>query len=481
MIRIRPRAPRLLAAASVVVVGCVLIVSPAHADQTPVPTPAVEVPAPVGPSSTDSSNIDPSAPAPSTPIPTVPVPTPTPVPSTASTPAPVPDADEQADVQQKKEQEQRHSDALPPSPGLTDEYLKRWEAMQILQSRLSRLDRRETEMRLAVHQANDELTAAKAAFNEASGALDAAQEVLNLTVRTMYINNTAQADSLMRALGQSPEDVMQSLNTAMYLNVIGNDKAALYEAAFTRYTAARAALTQATEKVEGLEKEQKALEDKIQATSEQYAAARKAFFALVTATKPQTDVDARGCPQAAPMNSSPVDVQVLCRRAVKQAATPQAASALKWALTRLGAPYACGGIGRMDPFRFDCSSYVSRAYADGAGLQTAGDTWAPSTRNMVPWDGVALDRHYAPISDKQLRPGDLVLYDTCPSNTCGYKHVAMYLGFDLMAHTNACGGVAHIEKFWGTGSEHNYLGARRVVALKGERVKVIAPAKHGKR
>lgn len=429
---------------------------PAHADETPTPT----EPTPV-----ESSLVTPT-PDPTESIVTPPIELP-------PVAIPVPDVEEQADVDAQKEDVKLHSDALPPSPGLTDEYLKAWEAMKVLQSRVNRLEHRQTELRLAIHLASKNRVQAQEAFDSASAALDVAQGDLNLAVRTMYMNNTSQADSLMRALGNSPEDVMRNLDTAMYLTVIGNDKAAVYRSAYANYSGTRATLMAAVNEENNLQADETSLADRIADVDAEYQAARKTFFALVTASKPQTDVDARGCPQAAPLDTTPVDVHVLCKRAVKDAATPQAASALKWALARLGAPYACGGIGRMDPFRFDCSSYVSRAYADGAGLNTAGDTWAPSTRDMVPWDGVNLDKHYAPINAKQLRPGDLVLYDTCPSNTCGYKHVVMYLGFDLMAHTNSCGGVAHIEKFWGTGPEHNFLGARRVMALKGERVTVI--------
>jgi hypothetical protein len=141
------------------------------------------------------------------------------------------------------------------------------------------------------------------------------------------------------------------------------------------------------------------------------------------------------------------------------------------------------GAGRLLPFRADCSSFVSRAYHEGAGLGTAGATWAPSTRDMVPWDGVRLDPHYAFVAPAALRPGDLVLYDTCPQGGCPYKHVVMYLGSpdggktQWMAHTNSCGDVAKVARFWGfptTGEP--FLVARRVIVLPGETVVVPTPA-----
>ena len=96
--------------------------------------------------------------------------------------------------------------------------------------------------------------------------------------------------------------------------------------------------------------------------------------------------------------------------------------------------------------------------------------------NAMSWDGAALDPHYAIIPPKKIRPGDLVLYDTCPEGeTCPYRHVVMYLGASepggvpMMAHTNACGDVAHVTPFTGT-DVANFLGVRRVIPAQGERV-----------
>jgi len=199
---------------------------------------------------------------------------------------------------------------------------------------------------------------------------------------------------------------------------------------------------------------------------------------------PQVAIGPDGCPAVEVVSTlrdgaSTIGVAALCSSAVKLAATPQAALAITWAFQHLGAAYACGGAGRLLPFRMDCSSFVSRAYHEGAGLGTAGAGWAPSTRNMVPWDGVPLDPHYVQVPTNLLRPGDLVLYDTCPQGGCPYKHVVMYLGSpdggktQWMIHTNSCGDVAKVETFWGfptTG--HPFLVARRVVPVGGETVLV---------
>ena len=189
---------------------------------------------------------------------------------------------------------------------------------------------------------------------------------------------------------------------------------------------------------------------------------------------PQTVVDGRACPRTNPPNtlrggSDAIGGLALCRRAVSQAATPQAALAIQAAFQMLGAPYACGGVGRQDPFRFDCSSLVSRAYYLGAGIDTAGKDWAPSTRDMVPWDGVPLAWWASYVDPRYLRPGDLVLYDT---GGAAYRHVVMYLGSGFQLETNSCGDVAHVSTFSGfpTSGGEVFLVARRVIAPGGYRV-----------
>jgi cell wall-associated NlpC family hydrolase len=206
--------------------------------------------------------------------------------------------------------------------------------------------------------------------------------------------------------------------------------------------------------------------------------ARLASLSLVP---PQLAIGPDGCPTVdvpgtLREGAELIGSATLCRNAVAQAATPQAALAITWAFSRLGAAYACRGVGRLLPYRADCSSFTARAFHEGAGLVTSGDSWAPSTRDMVPWDGVALDPHYGFVAPTALRAGDLVLYDTCPQGGCPYKHVVMYLGSHdgglthWMAHTNSCGDVAKVERFWGfpTTGSHTFLVARRVLALPGE-------------
>jgi len=180
------------------------------------------------------------------------------------------------------------------------------------------------------------------------------------------------------------------------------------------------------------------------------------------------------CPDTALPNtlrdgSAQHGVKALCEKAVAGAPTPQAVRGIRAAFHMLGAPYACGGVGRDSAFRFDCSSLVSRAYFLGAGIEAAGPGWSSSTRDMVPWDHTPLGQWASYISPKSLKPGDLVLYDTGGDT---YRHVVMYLGSGFMLHTNSCGDVAHVSAFWGfpTTGTHRFLIARRVIAPGDTRV-----------
>ena len=319
--------------------------------------------------------------------------------------------------------------------------------------------------------------------NRAEFGFKDAEGQVEIAAQDLYISGTTDVDVVMSVLGSDPEDVLRGLDAVIYLRAAaGSEDVELRlarSAAVVAQSAAASTQIRMTEDRDRLTD----VEATLARTRARLASDRKELDALIAAAAPQTVVGASGCPKAVLDGTVPggVSIRDLCRRAVKVAATPQAAFAIKWALVRLGAPYACDGVGRLAPWRYDCSSYVSRAYAEGAGLQTAAAGWAPSTRTMVPWDGAALDPHYARIAPNRIKPGDLVLYDTCPAGeVCDYQHVVMYLGpavpggVPLMAHTSTCGGVAHVAPFTGTESG-NFLGVRRVIPAAGERVK--APKK----
>jgi cell wall-associated NlpC family hydrolase len=181
--------------------------------------------------------------------------------------------------------------------------------------------------------------------------------------------------------------------------------------------------------------------------------------------KHQLTIGPDGCPTTAPTNSIraglPEDVARLCARSVALASTPEAALAIKYAFRALGATYACEGSGRNLPMRYDCSSLVARAYAEGAGLLTATATWIPTTRNLLPWDGATQAAWARDIEPDEALPGDLVLYDT---ERISSRHVVMLLADGYMLHIAECGDISHVTGFWGyaDGNGFQYLGTRRV-------------------
>jgi cell wall-associated NlpC family hydrolase len=184
-----------------------------------------------------------------------------------------------------------------------------------------------------------------------------------------------------------------------------------------------------------------------------------------------TSLDRNGCPTIAPTNAieniDPAELNNACQTAINQPGiTPDARNAIQWAFTRLGAPYACDGVGRENVWQFDCSSYVARAYADGAGIDTHTNGWPQSTHTML-----ANEHDYAPIEPDKIQPGDLALYDTCPEGeTCAYNHVVLYLGningTPMQLHTNTCGTPAKLTPFWGT-----------VDSDKGKYLKTVRPVR----
>lgn len=181
--------------------------------------------------------------------------------------------------------------------------------------------------------------------------------------------------------------------------------------------------------------------------------------------KHQLTIGPDGCPTSAPDGSIrsgvPAEIARLCARSVALAPTPEAALAIKYAFRTLGAEYACDGIGRNLPMRYDCSSLVTRAYAEGAGLLTATETWIPTTRNLLPWDGVPQAAWARTIEPDEALPGDLVLYDT---EHLASRHVVMLLADGHMLHVAECGDISHVTGFWGhqDGTGYRYLGVRRV-------------------
>lgn len=102
----------------------------------------------------------------------------------------------------------------------------------------------------------------------------------------------------------------------------------------------------------------------------------------------QTEVDAEGCPvEPGPIEgamtggSEEIGINELCKRSVEQARDAEAATALKWGFQQVGVQMYSQPQ-RMDKMYSDCSSFISRAYQEAAGVrlyEPGGNAWVTST------------------------------------------------------------------------------------------------------
>lgn len=378
------------------------------------------------------------------------------------------------------------TDAAPPvDPGFVDNYTRLWKQVERGKLKVRSLGEDLGAARQVLSASNSDMALAIRVRNLADYNLTDASSQFNVAVKDMYITGTTYVDVILGVLGSKPDDVLRTIDSVVYLRTATGTESADFDfassASVLAQSAAASVMIQASEDRDRVDTVRKALKK----TKRELKKDQRELKRLIAVAAPQTVVGNNGCPKEVLEGTVPEGIKIkqLCGLAVRTAASAQAAFAIKWALVRVGAPYACEGIGRLEAWRFDCSSFVSRAYAEGAGLRTAGDGWAPSTRNMVPWDGASLDPHYAVIDPKDIRPGDLALYDTCPAGeVCPYRHVVMYLGpmekggQPMMVHTNSCGSVAHVAPFTGIDAA-NLLGVRRVIPAAGEKIigKIDAP------
>jgi len=115
-----------------------------------------------------------------------------------------------------------------------------------------------------------------------------------------------------------------------------------------------------------------------------------------------------------------------------------------YALSLVGINYRWGGASPHTGF--DCSGLVTHVYRQIAGL-------------VLPRDSYAMARLGTPISVDDLRPGDLVFFNTMRRP---FSHVGIYLGDQRFVHAPSAGKAVHVvdmtEPYWAA----RYNGARRI-------------------
>jgi cell wall-associated NlpC family hydrolase len=125
-------------------------------------------------------------------------------------------------------------------------------------------------------------------------------------------------------------------------------------------------------------------------------------------------------------------------------ATATAQDAIDQAMDLLGIRYRFGGS--SPEAGFDCSGFVSHVFREGLGL-------------ILPRSSKEMSKSGEAISRDELRPGDLVFFNTMRH---AFSHVGIYLGDDQFVHAPRAGGRVRIEdlrdRYW----IRRFNGARRV-------------------
>ncbi|MBU0621714.1 MAG: C40 family peptidase [Gammaproteobacteria bacterium] len=118
---------------------------------------------------------------------------------------------------------------------------------------------------------------------------------------------------------------------------------------------------------------------------------------------------------------------------------------LMYAMSLTDTEYRYGG--KSANSGFDCSGYVGHVYRQTLGIS-------------LPRTASEISRVGAPVGRNELRPGDLVFYNT---QGASYSHVGIYIGDGKFVHSPKTGDRVRTEqmhwKYWQT----RYDGARRIV------------------
>ena len=125
-------------------------------------------------------------------------------------------------------------------------------------------------------------------------------------------------------------------------------------------------------------------------------------------------------------------------------ATATAQDAIDQAMDLLGIRYRRGGT--SPEAGFDCSGFVSHVFREGLGL-------------ILPHSSKEMSRSGEAIEQEELRPGDLVFFNTMRK---AFSHVGIYLGDNQFVHAPRSGGRVRIEDLRDGYWIKRFNGARRI-------------------
>jgi len=133
-------------------------------------------------------------------------------------------------------------------------------------------------------------------------------------------------------------------------------------------------------------------------------------------------------------------------RQVRDAASDLVLTAMNF----LGVPYRRGGNSSEEGF--DCSGFTRHIFENSLGL-------------VLPRraDEQAHAAGVTPIGREELRPGDLVFFNTLKRT---FSHVGIYVGDGKFIHSPRAGGEVRIEDMRIAYWQHRFTGARRVEAAQ---------------
>ena len=135
---------------------------------------------------------------------------------------------------------------------------------------------------------------------------------------------------------------------------------------------------------------------------------------------------------------------------VRQNVSSQATGLVDTAMGFLGVRYQRGGTDETTGF--DCSGFVRAVYEKTLGL-------------ALPHRAAEQANVTAKISSEELRPGDLVFFNTMRR---AFSHVGIYVGEGKFIHSPRAGGKVRVEDMREAYWSKRFNGARRVEGTKAE-------------
>jgi len=259
--------------------------------------------------------------------------------------------------------------------------------------------------RIQVRQARSRLTALEAHLNRQQAKVETVRRQVAASVVAQYQGQALSATTRVM-LSANPDDFLDQLTTVAAFNdqqsQLMADFAVEARRLETRQAAAQREVSRiaATKKQLGEEKaeiDDKAAEAKQLLSTLEERAARRASRSAARASAsassepPSPSSPPSSSPSAAPVASAP--------------ASGRAATAVRYAMAQVGKAYVYGAAG---PSAFDCSGLTMMAWRQ-AGVS-------------LPHSSSAQMGSGTPVSQSDLRPGDLVFYYSPVS------HVGMYIG-----------------------------------------------------